>query len=70
MLYTTTSPTAAGSRALVTGWFHARSGEQVASISQEDVVLAYPHRDTAASAHRGTGRGAGRATFGRRRGTR
>lgn len=48
-LYTTTSPTAAGSRALVTGWFHSRSGDQIASISQEDVVLAYPQRDRAVS---------------------
>ena len=52
-LYTTTSPTAAGSRALVTGWFHSRNGDQVASISQEDVVLAYPQRDAVASAARG-----------------
>ncbi|WP_216892143.1 acyl-CoA thioesterase [Nocardia alni] len=52
-LYTTTSPTAEGSRALVTGWFHSRSGEQIASISQEDVVLAYPQHDSAVRAHPG-----------------
>ncbi len=48
-LYTTTSPTATGSRALVAGWFHTRGGEQIATITQEDAVLAYPQHNSAAS---------------------
>lgn len=40
VLYTTESPTAAHSRALVTGHFHARNGTQIATVQQENVVLA------------------------------
>lgn len=41
ILYTTTSPVAANSRALVTGQFHTRGGDQIATVCQEDVILAY-----------------------------
>ncbi|MGF6881783.1 acyl-CoA thioesterase-2 [Nocardia sp. GP40] len=44
ILYTTESPTAAASRALVAGEFYAYDGTQIATAIQEDAVLAYRHR--------------------------
>ncbi|MBU3063101.1 thioesterase family protein [Nocardia sp. NEAU-G5] len=40
-LYATQSPTAAGSRALVTGQLYTDDGMQIATVTQEDAVLAY-----------------------------